>query len=193
VALGFVAKTGKAVVVAMVGSSQLVGRWELLLAPPAQERFVYHAAQGMGDEADVWVQHSKRAIAQQTQHAVDRVFAELGAAPVAAAIVGTSLDQSTPLTAILASHTRVHTAEGVLYRAAIAEALHTRDVDVTLVPAADLAPATALDALGRVSPPWRREHKDAARAALAVLSRDRGGARAGATRTARGGRRRQNA
>jgi hypothetical protein len=155
-----------------------------MLAPPAQERFVYHAAQEMGDEAEVWVRHSERAIGQQTRHAMDRLLAELGTTPVVAAIVGTSLDVSTPLADVLASHTRVHTAEGVLYRAALADALHARDIEVTLVPAADLSSAAALDALGKVAPPWRREHKDAALAALAVLSRGRAGAPARATRTA---------
>jgi hypothetical protein len=191
VALGFAAKTGTAIAVAMTAAPELVGRWELLLAPPAQERFVYHAAQALGDEAEAWVRHSERAIGQQTLHAIDRLLADLGATPAGGAIVGSSLDQSTPLADVLASHTRVHTAEGVLYRVALADALHARAIDVTLVPAADLAPAIVLDALGKVAPPWRREHKDAARAALALLSRGRADARASGTRTARGDRRRQ--
>jgi hypothetical protein len=188
-ALGFVAKTGTGVAVAVASGPELLGKWELMLAPPTQERFVYHAAQQLGARAERWVRESTQAIGHQTMSSVDVMLTELDATPTAAAIVGTTLELD-GLDEILASHPRLHTAEGVLYRSAIADALHERGIECTLVPRDALVPDTALAAFGKVASPWRREHKDAARAALSLV---RANGRGSAPRTASAARPRRRA
>ncbi len=74
----------------------------------------------------------------------------------------------------------MHAAEGELYRGALVDALARRDIDVECIPRGDVASRAAravaggrdcervVVALGLAAgPPWQREHKDAALAALA--------------------------
>src|SRR4029078_8266424 len=97
-------------------------------------------------------------------------LAGLDASVFGAAIVGTKLEMPAPLEKILPSHTLLHMAEGVLYRSAIADALHARGIDCTLVPADALtALQPALEQFGKVPSPWRKEHKEAALAAVTLV------------------------
>ena len=185
-ALGFFASTGRAVAVAVAPGPELVGKWGMLLTPPGQERFVYHAALEFDVDPEEWVRTSMENIGRATQDAVDGVLAELDGAPIGAAIVGKTIEMDLPVADILASHTRLHTAEGVLYRSAIADALHARKVDTTLIAPDELGDRSALDRFGKVPAPWRKEHKEAALAAAVLVSRGRASGRAPATRTAPG-------
>jgi hypothetical protein len=86
---------------------------------------------------------------------------------------------------VLASHAAMHAAEGQLYRDALAEAAAELGLDVVVHPrgaaVAEAASALGVDAarvdglvgaLGRtVGPPWQKEHREAAAAALAELAR----------------------
>jgi hypothetical protein len=184
-ALGFVAQTGRAVVVALEPGPHMLAKWGLQLTPPGQERFVFHAAQEMdAAEASRWVSRSTAAITKHTRTEIDAVLDSLAGEVTHAAIVGRSLDLDQPLERILASHTLLHTAEGVLYRNAIADALREHGIVATLV-----APETlneereSLAQYGKVEAPWRREHKDATLAAQVVLRTGRAGVSAGASRT----------
>jgi hypothetical protein len=163
----------------------MLAKWGLQLTPPDQERFVFHAAQDMDPRAaSRWVSRSTAAISKHTRSEVDAVLASLPAEAGRAAIVGRSLDVDEPLDRILASHTLLHTAEGALYRNAIADALREHGIVATLVAPETLAERRdSLVQFGKVEAPWRREHKDATLAALVVLSSGRAGARAGASRT----------
>jgi len=180
-------------VVAVASGPELVGKWDVILVPDGQERFVYHAAELLGSGEARFVRDSTRAIGKQTKRAVVDVLEEiagLDSTVVGAAIVGTKLEMPAPLEKILTSHTLLHAAEGVLYRSAIADALHARGIDCTLVPADALAALQpALEQFGKVPSPWRREHKDAALAALTLV---RAGGRDPAPRTARAARPRQS-
>ncbi len=185
-ALGFVAKTGKAAAVAVGPGPEVLGKWDLVLVPPGQERFVYHAAAQLDGDAARWVRASTTAIANETQRTIDALLDSLTAPVAAAAIVGRSLELELPLSEILAAHTRLHTAEGVLYRSVIVDALHTRGIATTLVPPDQLHDRDdTLARFGKVPPPWRREHKDAALAATDVLRPGRAGDRGSAPRTRR--------
>ena len=90
----------------------------------------------------------------------------------AVAVVVKAVSMPGQLAGILRSHAWMHAAEGVLYReavlAAAAECRWTaRAVEQSTLPAAE----QAINALGRAAgPPWRRVEKDAARAALALLT-----------------------
>jgi hypothetical protein len=173
-ALGFVAKTGKAVAVAIGPGPELLGKWDLVLVPSGQERFVYHAAAQLDGDAARWVRASTTAIANEAQRAIDALLDSMTTPVAAAAIVGRSLELDLPLSEILAAHTRLHTAEGVLYRSVIVDALYSRGIDTTLVSPDQLYDRDdALARFGKVPSPWRREHKDAALAAIDVLRPDR--------------------
>jgi hypothetical protein len=171
-ALGFVARTGAAVAVA-VRPGEIAGKWDLALAPDGVERFVYHAAQGLGEGAEAAVRDATRAIAKQAARSIDTLLAGLEDEIVGAAVVGKSLEMPAPLARILASHTLLHTAEGVLYRTVIVDALQDAGISCSLVTPDELgAYRPALDGFGKVPPPWRREHKDAALAALSLVRTD---------------------
>ncbi len=183
-ALGFVAKTGKGVAVAIGRGPELIGKWELVLVPPGQERFVYHAAAELDRDAARWVRASTEAIGRHAQQAVDALIDALPKRVTTAAIVGRSLELDLPLAEILTAHTRLHTAEGVLYRSVIVDALHAHGIDTTLVPPEQLHDRDdALARFGKVPTPWRREHKDAALAAIDVFRPGRAGGRGSEPRT----------
>ena len=127
---------------------------------------------------------STTAIANEAQRAIDALLDSITTPVAAAAIVGRALELDLPLSEILAAHTRLHTAEGVLYRSVIVDALDTHGIDTTLVPPEQLHDRDdTLARFGKVPPPWRREHKDAALAAIDVLRPDRAGGRGSEPRT----------
>jgi hypothetical protein len=177
-AVGFVAKTGSAVAVVLSLEPEpiLVERCTLTLTPPGVERFVYHAAKLEPGGAAEYVRDSARQIERHTKAEMEGLFAVAG--PIgAAAIVGATLELPGTTEEIIAAHPKMHTAEGVLFRAAIADAVTALGVTPALVPAAELAGNTwVLDALGKVPSPWRKEHKQATLAAAVVAAGGRGDA-----------------
>jgi hypothetical protein len=186
-ALGCFAKTGKAMVVAVAAGPELVRKWDVALVPEEQERFVYHAAELMDlPEAAPFVERSTRAINAHTEDTIRAVLDELAADGVAlsgAAVIGREVELPAPLEKILTAHSLLHAAEGVLYRAALVDAFAAHGIACSLVPRDELpALEPVLPAFGKVPPPWRKEHKEAALAALTVV---RAGGRGSAPRTAR--------
>ncbi len=170
VAVGFVAKTGSAIAVALRISpeAEIVDKRTLVLAPEGVERFVYHAAVDLGADAAKYVRDSTRKIEKAAAKEVAAFVRATGA--TVAGIVGNSLEMPGTLDAILATHPKLHSAEGVLYRAAIADALAVQGITAALVGKGDLGGNEwVLDALGKVPSPWRKEHKDATLAAASVL------------------------
>ena len=169
--LGFFAKTGKAAAAAVDPSGTLLGAWDIVLMPPDVERFVYHNAQLMPRaKAAPWVKEATQACGKQTLQSLRALVKELDADVTGGAVVGKSLELPGPLDTILASHTLLHMSEGVLYRSAIADALDKSKIGWSLVQPdelKDLQPA--LGEWGKVAPPWRKEHKDAALAALSLV------------------------
>jgi hypothetical protein len=102
---------------------------------------------------------------------------------VAAGIVGMAKKLPSDLAAILRSHPLIHSAEGVLYREALAKAAADCGLEVVRVSRPELLErfasalrtdeATArarLDSMGReIGPPWTRDQKEAAMAAVVAL------------------------
>jgi hypothetical protein len=172
-ALGFCARTGTAAVAAVDRSGVLLGSWDIALMPSHTERFVYHHAELMPRaNAAPWVAEATRACSKQTLQSVRTLMQHLDADVTAGAVVGKSLELPGPLDKILASHTLLHTAEGVFYRSAVADALRTLKVHWSLVHPDELKDVhAALDEWGKAPPPWRKEHKDAALAALTLVGR----------------------
>lgn len=178
--LGFFSRTGSAVAVALSGGhgadpGWVVKRWTVDLTDPDTPWQLFHAAAELPLEpAETLVRTGVAAVTEVATRRVGQLFAELGT--VVAVGVVTGDNPVTGSTAqILASHPRMHAAEGQLYRDALLDAatacgrpgygLPRRRAGALL--AGELAATVA--AVGAVAGrPWRKEHKLAAVAALSA-------------------------
>jgi hypothetical protein len=193
VALGLKARTGRAVLVALGGDvhePQLIERSQIQLLPEGAWA-PYHAAEGLDPaEARESVKRSiaaaQRLATSGIRDAARRVMKaghELRGCEV---LVGKGMPNwSTD--EILAVHVRMHAAEGELFRDVLVAGGRANDLDVTTLPdktALDAATKILgltrkrldahLAALGRsAGPPWGKDQKEAATAALAALGQGR--------------------
>jgi hypothetical protein len=197
VALGLRPHSGWAALVALGasrGELELVDRRRLELVAPGDETWAkqpYHAAEGLDpDEARAVVKRAVDAARKRSQR-------ELGAAAkrltdAGHEVVGCAVLMSDPLpdwsvAEVLAVHFRMHKAEGVMWREALARAADAcglrlvglREKDLAELASQALGSPTAalartLAALGRAAgPPWARDQKDAALAAWIALGAQR--------------------
>jgi hypothetical protein len=194
IALGLRAHSGWAALVALGargGALAVVERRRLELADPADVAWAkqpYHAAEGLDpdDARDVVA----RAIASARRHAEREVAAaaerarEAGHEIAACAVLMGDALPAWSVAEVLAVHFRMHKAEDVLFREALAAAagraglrlvpLREKDLPALASRALGKAPAAlarAVAALGReVGPPWGRDQKDAALAAWVGLA-----------------------
>ena len=189
VAIGLKARTGRAVLVALAGSAdepQLIERSQIQLLPDGAFA-PYHAAEGLAP-ADAR-ESVRRSIAEAHRLAKNgireaaRRIARAGHEPCGCAVlVGTGMpDWSTD--EILAVHVRMHKAEGELFRGVLVAGAHACDLQLTTLPdksALDDASKrlgltrarldVRLAALGKsAGPPWGKDQKEAAAAALVAL------------------------
>jgi hypothetical protein len=188
IVIGAVARTGSAVAVTLSGTAaapRFLARREIELVPQGLPAQPYHVAADMdlaaGGELISRVEAAAEDAAAAGLHALaDTRLAGTGlaeAGPAGAvrgvAVVVKPVAVPADLAGILHSHAWMHAAEGVLYRQAVLAAATTcgwtaRAVEQSALPTAE----RALNALGRAAGRrWRRIEKDAARAALALLSR----------------------
>jgi hypothetical protein len=159
-ALGFSIHTGWAAAVTVGGPpAEILARARLELADE-DSRFVYHVAAERGD-AERRIADAAR-IARQRAEAGLRLLIEQH--PVAVAVLPPQKRELPPLAIILAAHPLLHAAEGELYRRAIAGACADLGIAV------DATTAVALPVVGKVSPPWGKDQKDAAALAWAGLT-----------------------
>jgi hypothetical protein len=193
VALGWKPHSGWAVLVALGtgrGGLELVDRRRVELVPDGADwaKQPYHAAEGLATKQACEL--VARGIASAREHALRELRAALERAEAArqrvvgcAVLTGSGMPEwSTE--EILAVHFRMHKAEGELYRDALVHAARACDAKLLLeipearleaqaaealgAPAEQLARETA--ALGRAAgPPWGKDQKEAAAAALAAL------------------------
>ena len=134
----------------------------------------FHDAQGLPiDEAE-------RLIAAAADAAVARAAADLrqlvdelagrGLHAVGAAVAGRDYKLPATLEATIRSHTACHAAEGQMTNEALTEACNVVGIEVTVM--TDVVAAAMVEGVGKlIGPPWRKEHKLAATAALRVLGR----------------------
>lgn len=189
VAIGLKARTGRAVLVALAGGAdepQLVERSQIQLLPDGAFA-PYHAAEGL-DPAEAResvrksVADAHRLAASGIREATRRIAEAGHELSGCAVLVGTGMpDWSTD--EILAVHVRMHKAEGELFRDVLVAGARACDLELTTLPdksALDdasrrLALTRArLDArlatLGKsAGPPWGKDQKEAAAAALVAL------------------------
>ena len=191
--VGFRVHSGWAVVVAVAGplkAPQVVLRKTVVIADPSipGSKQPYHAAQKLDlKKAETLVRRCAASTNALARRAVRGIVAELrgkGLQPGGACILLSSGREVGPLAAILASHPRIHTAEGVFFREAVRRACRRCRVKVTGIKEREIvahaAAALRLQArtlrrragqMGRtLGPPWRQDEKLAALAAWLVLA-----------------------
>ena len=176
IAVGVVARTGRAVVVIVRGTRDVPGfavRREIELAGAGLPAQPYHAAAGLDlAAAGMLIGQAKRGAAETAAAGLRALVASLPAPPSVSGVAVAVKAVATPdsVEDVLRSHAWMHAAEGVLYREAVLAAARqcgwtAYAVDVSMLPAADQILAALGRAAGR---PWRRAEKDAARAALTL-------------------------
>jgi hypothetical protein len=187
-AVGFSVHTGWAVSVSITGPLRAPGildrrRIRLAEADDTVRAEVYHQAARLSGAA------AAEFVREATAAAARRARAEIAtlreSQPLVAAGFLVSAGRLPPeLAAILRSHPLIHTAEGVFYREALATAASDCGLQIVRIPRRELAGRFAsalgtdeasarerLTAMGRaLGPPWARDQKDAAMAALVALA-----------------------
>ena len=126
------------------------------------ERFCFHmAAEMTRTAAEKWIADArKKAIAN-----AKRALAPLFAKEVSVCAIVAKHGDAGDLDEVLASHPRLHTAEGCFYRDAFRDACA---IPVHIVPPSSLDPSH----VGKLAaPPWGRDQKLAALAAWKVMGR----------------------
>ena len=193
IALGLKAHSGWAALVVLGtrdGELHVVDRRRLELAEEADAQWAkqpYHAAEGLrSDEARKVVQRgaaaARRLAVREMQAAATRAR-EANHEIVACAVLVADPMPPWSVEEILAVHFRMHQAEGVLFREALARAAPACGLRLVAIPEkrlteqAERALATSASALMKriatlgksAGPPWGRDQKDAALAAMIAL------------------------
>jgi hypothetical protein len=181
VALGFCARTGSAVAVAVSRASSgevtLLGRWTIDLTEGRVPDQVFHAVEGWDEKAAVgYVEEAIQVVHRVAGRRLEELVADLPTLDAVGVIHG-DRERSVTVSEALASHPLRHAAEGELYRDALADAAADRGLVVTKLPRAladgrlrAAAFAEIVSDFGaQVGPPWRKEHKRATAAALVAL------------------------
>ncbi|MGH8129274.1 MAG: hypothetical protein ACRES3_00265 [Steroidobacteraceae bacterium] len=162
-AIGISVHTGWAACVVVGGSlkkPQIVAN-EVIQILGDSERFLFHmAAEMKRAEAGKWIARAR----QKAVANAKRALAPLVVQANVCAIVAKDGDAG-DLDKVLASHPRIHTAEGCFYRDVLRDA---SAIPVHIVPPASLD----VSKVGKLAPPpWGRDQKLAALAGWAVMRR----------------------
>jgi hypothetical protein len=193
-ALGFKARTGRAILVSLAGDGRnvrVIERSEVLLLPEG-EFAPYHAAKEL--EPDQARAHVKRSIATARRLATNAIrdaakrCRDAGHEPCGCGVLVGGAMPNWTIDEILAVHVRMHQAEGVLFRNVLVEGARACGIASTTLPDKTAIDAAAqklgltrprLDAelaeIGKsVGPPWGLDQKEAAAAALVVIGQGHG-------------------
>ena len=190
VTFGFKAHSGWAALVTLGqtnGDPVVVDRQRVDLAGEAWAKQPYHAAEGLKpavarDLVKRAIESVHRRAVRELRTAIKRETSRKNEVSGCAVIVGEPMPDWT-VEEILAVHFRMHKAEGVLFRDALARAATSCGVTLVQIPEKQLTthaekalktPAATLAAkiamLGKsVGPPWGKDQKEAALAALVAL------------------------
>jgi hypothetical protein len=156
----------------------LISRTRVQMCPSTVPADAYHAAAAERDDLKKAEKLISRVVAASVKGA-RAAIRSAGEDLVAVALVNEPRELPS-LSRILGSHALIHSAEGDMYREVVAEAGEAEGLPVFHFSASDLGTGGRQDLLRgfgeTVGTPWRREHKEAALAALMAL--DRVGAKA---------------
>jgi len=192
-ALGFRAHSGWAALVAVAGEARapiVIDRRRIIIADPAipGSKQPYHYVEGWPlAKAEAHLRRCTEKTAQMAQDAVRAAIEELkkrGYRPAGAGVLTASGRPLPSLEATLASHALIHTAEGELYRNALADACQHRRLRVTRVKERELLAQAESSLhiaanelvkrateLGRsIGPPWTQDEKYATLIGWMVLA-----------------------
>ena len=179
IVIGVMTRTGSAVAVALSGTAAVPrfrARREIELIPPGLTAQPYHAAADMDlTAAEELIAQVESAAENAAAAGLRTVAATSSPSPVrAVAVVVKAVSMPDQLAGILRSHAWMHAAEGELYRKAVLAAAAECGWTAHAAPQSALPAAEeAINALGQAAGrPWRRLEKDAARAALTLLTPD---------------------
>lgn len=176
IAAGFKAHSGWAALV-VIGASDdgfvVVDRRRIELVDEAWAKQPYHAAEDLpAAEARRLVQRgidSAHRIAKREMRAFVKRSAGHDIAGCAV-LVGSPMPDWT-IEQIRSVHVRMHKAEGVLFPAALLAAAEACGLNVAAIPEKELTLDDAVVTLGKsVGPPWGKDQKGAALAAMIVLN-----------------------
>ncbi len=172
-AVGFSVHTGWAAAVVLADTPLLLAKGRIEMAGDPG-RFAFHAAAGLPivgvaerPERAPSLREAQRIVRAAEADARARAMVALRELFGGVRVDVAALAPDKPLPAfaeILKSHTRVHTAEGVLFAAAVAGAC--ADLGIRVVRVAPIAAPR----LGKVPPPWGKDQKLAAGHAFAALT-----------------------
>ena len=191
VALGFRPHSGWAVVVIVGladGQPVLIDRQrvELLESTRGAARQPYHAAKGLTASAgEVLVREAVESAERMAALALEQLLdgARADEDITAAGVAGGSAFEPVSLDYVLASHSRMHAAEGALFRDVLLGACAEAGLRVVSLPERELLPQAGavlgltraaldqqLSELGRsLGPPWQKDHKHATLVAWLAL------------------------
>lgn len=189
VVIGLKAHSGRTALVALgfgKEGAEVVDRRRIDLFEPGGEwvKAPYHAAEELEPAearrlVERGVKAAHRHAVRAMREAVERIR-DLGHAPVACAVLSGAPMPSWTTAEILAVHFRMHKAEGALWRDVLAEGASLVGLQVVPVPEKEL-PRVAARVLGetwpaivaqvesykaKIGPPWGKDQKEAAIAAL---------------------------
>ena len=155
----------------------MLGRWVIDLTDGRVPAQVFHAVEGW--DASTAVPHVERAIEIIRRVATRKLGELIGTMPgvVAVGVIGGDRERPIPVAKALTAHPLMHAAEGELYREALMDAAAETPLAVSQIPRwradellGEAAIAQIVAGLGaQVEPPWRKEQKRAAIAALVAL------------------------
>jgi hypothetical protein len=183
IGLGWRVHSWEAVVVALSGpaaSPIIVHRAQVTLLDDESLREPHHAAAALPlDEAPALIRSVERAATAAAVETIRGFVSSLGSVAAVGVVGGNRKLPELPR--ILAKHALLHAADRALYEQAIIEGATRAGLPVTTIPAtgslfADashvlgVALEPSLAALGKsIGPPWQKDHKEAAAAALVAL------------------------
>jgi hypothetical protein len=194
VAIGFKPRTGRATMVVVGGEPAapvFVESREVALLPPGAFA-PYHVAADLPpskrqESIDRDVRAARRLAEEAVRDAIRRCQGAGNRVMQCGVLIGKGLP-TWSTDEIIAVHVRMHMAEGEMFRDVLVEAARACKLGPVTLPdktALESAAKTlgmkparlgaALEALGKQSgPPWRKEHREAAAAALVALAAARG-------------------
>jgi hypothetical protein len=174
VGLGWRCHSGWAVLVVAEGTTaapHVIARERVQLVDEPLPRMAYHAIQAYElslRDGKALITKVRRAATAAATKATKKAAKEFGIETVA--VVGKARNIPDDLQRILAAHSLLHAAEGALYEEVVLEAAARAGFPALLVEERTIDVSAALDAAGKaLGPPWQKDHKLAATAALQAL------------------------
>ena len=188
--IGFKSHTGWALGVVVVEDDDgihVVAKQRVTMQETFATAAVFHVSQERGlsaAEARPFIESTLRESVKRAKASIASISKSIGGRSIQrAAILAGNARPLPPLDSILRSHPLIHTAEGELYRDAVANACDALGLPAVRIPAKDLDSRAAkafslpaatlrarLDLAGKSSgKPWTAEHRDCALAAWLIL------------------------